>query len=128
MTATPQRIQLSRRKGWRLQEASLALNGLPAVKVDRTTRWGNPFRVGMWLDPVGAAPFTVRDAAHAVDLFRAAFYPCPATDQALATIRTELRGRNLGCWCKGPPCHADVLLALANDDINPTIRQETTDG
>ena len=27
----------------------------------------------------------------------------------------ELRGKNLACWCKlDEPCHADVLLKLAN--------------
>jgi len=27
----------------------------------------------------------------------------------------ELRGRDLACWCKpGAPCHADVLLEIAN--------------
>jgi hypothetical protein len=26
----------------------------------------------------------------------------------------ELRGRNLVCWCAPLPCHADVLLELAN--------------
>lgn len=27
----------------------------------------------------------------------------------------ELRGKNLACWCRsGEPCHADVLLELAN--------------
>lgn len=27
----------------------------------------------------------------------------------------ELRGKNLACWCpEGSPCHADVLLELAN--------------
>jgi len=34
----PSRIQLSRRRGWRLPAT--------AVKVDRSTRWGNPFRIG----------------------------------------------------------------------------------
>ena len=33
----PRRIRLSRRKGWRLPADTL--------KVDRSTRWGNPFRV-----------------------------------------------------------------------------------
>jgi hypothetical protein len=29
----------------------------------------------------------------------------------------QLRGKNLACWCKlGDPCHADVLLELANED------------
>ena len=31
------------------------------------------------------------------------------------TIIAALRGKDLGCWCKiGEPCHADVLLEIAN--------------
>ncbi len=34
---------------------------------------------------------------------------------AIADGLAELRGKNLACWCKpGEPCHADVLLELAN--------------
>ena len=30
-------------------------------------------------------------------------------------IRSELRGKNLSCWCKpSQVCHADVLLEVAN--------------
>ena len=30
-------------------------------------------------------------------------------------LRADLGGKNLACWCKpGDPCHADVLLDLAN--------------
>jgi hypothetical protein len=30
-------------------------------------------------------------------------------------VRRELNGSDLICWCKaGAPCHADVLLAVAN--------------
>lgn len=33
-------------------------------------------------------------------------------------IRTELAGKNLACWCpEGQPCHADVLLELANQEL-----------
>lgn len=35
---TPTRIQLSRSKGWRMPANT--------VKVDRSTRWGNPWKVG----------------------------------------------------------------------------------
>jgi hypothetical protein len=28
----------------------------------------------------------------------------------------ELRGCDLGCWCAPLPCHADVLLEVANAD------------
>jgi hypothetical protein len=31
-------------------------------------------------------------------------------------VRRDLAGLSLGCWCKpGDPCHADVLLAAANE-------------
>jgi hypothetical protein len=31
-------------------------------------------------------------------------------------IKQELRGKNLACWCpEGSPCHADVLLEIANE-------------
>ncbi len=37
--------------------------------------------------------------------------PPPTID----TIRAKLRDKNLACFCKiGEPCHADVLLELAN--------------
>jgi hypothetical protein len=29
-------------------------------------------------------------------------------------IRRELKGKNLACWCPAGPCHADVLLEIAN--------------
>ena len=38
----PQRIQLRRFAGWRLQEVSLALNGLPAKSITRPGLYGNP--------------------------------------------------------------------------------------
>lgn len=38
--------------------------------------------------------------------------PAPPT---IEEIRDELRGKNLACWCPlDQPCHADVLLELAN--------------
>lgn len=95
----PERIQLSRARGWRMPPNT--------VKVDRSTRYGNPWRAGMFTD------FT---AADAVARFRGWMenrpecrnsYPVPSL--------TELRGKSLACWCKvGDPCHADVLLELAN--------------
>lgn len=41
----PVRIQVSRKKGFNLQEYSKSINGLEAVKCDRTTKFGNPFKV-----------------------------------------------------------------------------------
>ena len=91
----PTRIQLSRKKGFNLQAASLALNGLPAINCARPSRWGNPFRVGI-----------DGDVKQCVELFRAN-WPQDAV--------TELRGKNLACYCElGTPCHCDVLLEVAN--------------
>jgi hypothetical protein len=34
---------------------------------------------------------------------------------SIEDIRRQLAGKNLACWCAlGQPCHADVLLELAN--------------
>jgi hypothetical protein len=102
----PQRIQLLRKKGFRLQEVSLALNGLPAVKVDRTTKWGNPYRVGMYKN---------FDAAQAIAAFEHRLEHEDCVWHLARDARKELRGKNLACWCKpGAPCHADVLLKYAN--------------
>lgn len=103
--AKPIRIQLSRKKGFRLQDHSLALNGLPAVKVDRTTKWGNPW---------------TKEKARKLGSCEchwclAAVYQSNLTEYGRDLIRKELRGKNLACWC--PPeldCHAEVLLEIAN--------------
>jgi hypothetical protein len=134
MTSTdtaPRRIQLKRTRGWRLPAG--------AVKVDRTTDWGNPFRVGetvasdsdLWPylatlpgvggDPRGgplAAPMSsvkIVSAQLAVDLFS-----CWFLEQPSLMIRAfeELPGRSLGCWCKiGSPCHADWLFGMVNAEV-----------
>jgi hypothetical protein len=102
----PERVQLSRRKGWRMPENT--------VKVDRTTKWGNPHRIG-------TALHECRDAAEAVRKFRLGFADIAKygfTDSPIGRMfrdLPELRGKNLACWCPlDGPCHADVLLEMAN--------------
>lgn len=118
----PQRIQLSRKKGWRMPENT--------VKVDRSTKWGNPFVICSDKGPTGE--HYAQDPATAVYLFKdmllkegswspipVPLWPkrkIPAQWTTVEDVRRELRGKNLACWCKpGEPCHADVLLALANE-------------
>ena len=120
MTVRPQRLHLSRQKGFNLQEHSQATNGLAAKIVSRPGKWGNPFVIAdiarrYKLDPAEAQ-------ARAVDLCTqwligalstSPLSPGPAP--SLDLIRTELAGYNLACWCKpGTPCHADVLIEIAN--------------
>ena len=84
------------------------------VKVDRTTRWGNPFHVG-YFKHYGLAfsgrDELIADAGHACRLFRQHMFNLRSATELIA----PLRGKNLACWCKlTDPCHADVLLELAN--------------
>jgi hypothetical protein len=79
------------------------------VKVDRSTPWGNKYRVTTKRRPGDGT------AAECVALFRA----WREHDAAFrAKVHTHLQGKNLGCWCKpGDPCHAEVLLIWANDEM-----------
>lgn len=114
----PQRIQLRRTKGFRLQEVSLALNGLAAVNCARPGRWGNPFVVGARAGCAGSViwqfevPLT---STEAIRLYRN-WLKATEVGKAVATdARAELAGKNLACFCRlDKPCHCDVLLKLAN--------------
>ena len=97
---TPKRIQRKRTKGWRMPEG--------AVYVGRPTLFGNPFpTVGIYTDWLRGVFIWGRDGYTARELI-------DKRQWVRANIDT-LRGKDLACWCKeGQPCHADVLLKLAN--------------
>lgn len=115
----PLRIVLKRAKGWKMPAST--------VKVDRTTKWGNPFKIGTRVTGIpglcrGAGmEYELRTAAEAVHC-----YQCWLAGQVTLysqrppsrwLIQRELRGKNLACWCKaGDTCHADVLLGIANGE------------
>jgi hypothetical protein len=91
----PLRIQRRRSRGWR--------QPINAIYVGRPTKWGNPYQVG-----------NDHTAEQTVSLYRrdllAGSLPFTIDD-----IRRELKGQDLVCWCRlDAPCHAEVLLALAN--------------
>jgi hypothetical protein len=88
------------------------------IKVDRggKGKWGNPFVE----DEHGTRE-------ECVTLFAAMLRGEFATDSSVTVAkqqdyhtmahrdRDQIRGKNLGCWCKlGTLCHADVLLQFAN--------------
>lgn len=107
---SPERLTLSRAKGYKLRPG--------ARKVDRSTPFGNPFRTGIHGN-AEACVSRFRDLL--TGLVRMYPVPCPAyLEQVEARDRIlerldELRGKDLACWCKpGAPCHADVLIELAN--------------
>lgn len=117
----PQRIVLSRRRGFDLAAESAVLNGLPAKVVTRPGRWGNPFAI----DALVASKGLDREAAQARavalcgDWLRGRLAPelSPGPAPDIADIRNALGGHNLACWCRaGTPCHADILIDIANSN------------
>ena len=100
---TPKRIQRKRTRGWRMPAG--------AIYVGRPTKWGNPCKVP------NIAGIT-REEAHAIAVKVYGWeliIEGPGLELAQAAKR-ELRGHDLVCWCRlDEPCHADVLLRLANE-------------
>lgn len=125
----PVRLRLSRKKGFDLQVHSRAVNGLPAVNVARPTIFGNPF--AHTTDPAQAVEAFERLCSGGTQSFECSPHGLHITngrhpnslhwawsqwlhEQGLPAIR----GKNLACWCTpGSPCHADVLLRLANGPV-----------
>ncbi len=121
----PERIQQRRTKGWRKPENT--------VSVARPSKWGNPFRITV--SDVVDFPWQVRSPtvnhllglhdsersarAHVVELFAMHIGPMGSFEydaEKLAKLRRELGGKNLMCFCPlDQPCHADVLLEIANE-------------
>lgn len=94
---SPKRIQRKRSKGWRMPE--------DAVYVGRPTKFGNPYRVGRNMP-----------ASDCVQFYREWLQGKRYNQNTPNALDVEsLRGKDLACWCPlGQPCHADVLLELAN--------------
>ena len=120
----PVRLQLSRRKGFNLQEHSRSVNGLDAVNVARPSKWGNPYKAGMSSPDVRGRNRVMVTNDCLVKAFRG--YALRSLEVRPARF-DELRGKNLACWCKGSPCHADVLLEIANPAVPISKIAETDD-
>jgi hypothetical protein len=94
----PHRVVRRRTKNWKIPPNT--------IYVGRPTVWGNPFEVGSEL--IGGEKLTVEKS---IALYRQ--YAREAFNDR--DLRACLRGKNLACWCPlDQPCHADVLLEMAN--------------
>ena len=113
----PKRVQRQRKAGWKMPANT--------VYVGRPTTWGNPFIPGQARKRINA-----KSEIDAAGFRREEFVTAPMTaEECVAAFRKlvefslkhqphflePLRGKNLACWCPlDQPCHADVLLELAN--------------
>lgn len=128
----PRRIQRKRTKGWQMPPNT--------EYVGRPTTYANPFRLRHFvslatpLNPTAIDEWVVetdnggsftgkfktkQEAASAsVKLFyMAARAHRNSADSWRRKVVFALRGKDLACWCPlDQPCHADVLLEIANSD------------
>lgn len=116
---TPVRVQRRRAEGWRMPENT--------VYVGRPSKWGNPWGTlngAIAADVAHDIPSARKVAAEyfedwlihgfGADLRSSGPLSWEARDAYQASIE-DLHGKNLACWCpEGQPCHADLLLKLAN--------------
>ena len=105
----PKRVQRRRTNGCRMPPG--------AIYVGRGSKWGNPFVVGrhgtvsqcvelFYQLALGHLCISVNSETVALQ---------EAARKAMEDAPVELFGCDLACWCPlDQPCHADVLLEIAN--------------
>lgn len=95
----PVRVQRSR------QHKQESPNDLPIVYVGRPSKWGNPYPKSVYGQEKAMEMYLAYVKAHRGEL-----------------NLEYLKGKNLSCWCSlDKPCHADILLAVANSKPTPLI-------
>ena len=110
----PERIQRKRAKGWKMPE-----NAVYVGRGNAGLMFGNPFKAkdaeeAGFEDGNRMAVYAFRRWLAGDPDYRRGDVPDPQRDFILANLGS-LRGKNLACWCRpDQPCHADVLLELAN--------------
>lgn len=109
--AIPCRIRRKRTKGFKTPANT--------VYVGRGSAWGNPYFLdngqvklhtakGIWIEGAGDINIVVAMFKQRIER---------RISEGDVDI-SQLRGKNLSCWCGvNDPCHADVLLELANKDL-----------
>lgn len=73
-----------------------------AIYIGRPSKWGNPFVIG-------------KDGSRAKVIAMYKFY-IESMPKLLESVRVELRGKDLVCFCAPLACHGDILLEIANKE------------
>ena len=72
------------------------------VVIDRTTKWGNPFRIGK-----------DGERAEVIEKYRRWLWEKIQREEQDLYELADLQGCELGCHCHPLPCHGDVLARAA---------------
>ena len=79
-------------------------HGRPAgsIYIGRPSKWGNPWTL-------------TSEGMRAEVIAKYEKWVCTRVENGTLDV-SELRGKDLVCWCAPQACHGDVLLRLANKD------------
>ena len=72
------------------------------VRIDRRTRWGNPFLIGRH-----------GDREEVIERYRSWLWNKLQSGEIPLARLAALNGKKLACWCHPQPCHGDVLAKAA---------------
>ena len=78
-----------------------SVEGRRASLFDHGNMFGNPFKT----DDMSAEESVTRFEEYARNRY--------VDDERFQCAVRDLRGRVLACWCRGTPCHADVLAGMS---------------
>ncbi len=114
----PVRVRLMREKGWRMPANT--------VKVDRTTKFGNPFSA--YAPEKSVQFFKLWISGELTDSQITEKFPQIIAHHLISRRKIiqgalpDLIGKDLACWCENDaPCHADVLLEMALN-LQPLVK------
>ena len=103
MDSKPVRIQRMRTKGWRMPANT--------IYVGRPTEYGNQFVIGV----DGDAECCTESFRRLVEALTSDAFMGSRLHSLWRSRLRYIHGKNLACWCRlDQPCHADILLNLAN--------------
>ena len=128
----PVRIQRRRTKGWRMPKG--------AVYVGRGSHFGDPYMIArhpsqdLHSQDLHSQDLHSQDLHYDAEAVRYVDTPGAAVSgyrellesnlSLVERVKRELRGKDLACWCPlDAPCHADVLLEIANTKDVPTDKR-----
>lgn len=87
------------------------------ILIDRTTMWGNPFRIGrdgsrsdvikafeLWLRRIDYRNFKQKEL------------------QLILDNINKLNHKTLGCWCKPKSCHGDIYADIIEERMSGIIK------
>jgi hypothetical protein len=70
------------------------------IKIDRSTIFGNPFRIGI-------------DGDREEVIKKYEEWIMKDKQEILRNkMKKELKGKTLGCWCKPLSCHGDIIIKI----------------